>query len=249
MFSNRLIFEPCARVRNTFYRCDSKFYLDEILSMYEDHDTNAVIYTDGNYCTWYLLKNRDLKKVATITIHLQNQFKEGGQSQNRLLRLRMIQRNNNLTRLAEKTIELLYDKTANCQKSVNIIFCGPAEFKIELSEHKLISQFFTNIHILTMSDMNYELLIDYTNKIVDPAEYEITKYLQYMINTADSKLVFGQDIKQSLEDCEIKTLYVHKDNEFLKDYIPLYKLEIIKVSASMINEFGGMIGIKFYYSE
>lgn len=246
MFSNRLIFEPNARARNTFYRCDSKFYLDEILSMYEDHDTNAVIYTDGNYCTWYLLKNQDLKKIENRTIDLQNQFKEGGQSQNRLQRLRMIQRNNNLTILAEKTVDLFYDKTKNCQKSVNIIFCGPAEFKIELSQHKLISQFFTNLHILTMSDMNYDLLIDYTDKIIDPVEYEIMNHLRYMIDTADQKLVFGQDIKQSLEECEIKTLYVHKDNEFLKDYVSLYKLEIIKVSASMINEFGGMIGVKFY---
>jgi peptide subunit release factor 1 (eRF1) len=246
MFNDRLIFEPVCKPNETFYKCDSKFILDEIVSMYDVHDTNGIIHTDGNYCTWYTLNNNNFTKIASKSIYLQNQFAGGGQSQNRLMRNRDIQREQNITSLAERTIEIFYYKDNSCQTVVNIIFCGPAEFKTELSEHKLIRQFFNNIHILNMSDINYDMVIDYVKTIIDPNEFEIIKRLRYMISMADAKLVFGLDINTSLELCEIKTLYVHKDHDFLKKYDPAYKLEIIKISSTMINEYGGMIGVKFY---
>lgn len=246
IFSDRLIFEPNERIRNTFYKCDSKFYLDEILIMYIDHDVNGIIYTDGNYCNWYALKNKDLKKISSKTVILQNQFAGGGQSQNRLARLRDIQREQNITALAERTVELFYDKKENCQKMVNIVFCGPAEFKTELSEYKLIKQFFTNVHVVTMADMNYDLLLETIEKFDDPTERMIVDTILYMIETADSKLVFGNDIQPAIESCELKTLYIHKNNDYWGNYEPNYKLEIIKISSDVINTYGGVLGVKFY---
>ena len=215
----------------------------------DNPDINGVIYTDGNYCTWYQLIDKDLRKIHTREVILQNQFSCGGQSQNRLMRLRDIQREHNLTVLAEKSVELFYDKETSQQKVLNVIVCGPAEFKQELSEHKFVQQFFgPSVRVVTMGgDMDYELLIRYVDQLDNPAEREMVQRIQYMIDMADSKLVFGRDINESLELCEIKTLYVHADSDFW-DILPKpsYKLDIIKMSSSMINDFGGMIGVKFY---
>jgi peptide subunit release factor 1 (eRF1) len=118
MFSDRLIFEPCMQVRNSFYRCDSKFYIDDIIQMYaEDHKINGIVYTDGEICVWYTLINNTLKKVTNDSINLQNQFKNGGQSSNRLARNREIQRDQYLTNLAEKTVSLYYDKNSNTSQN------------------------------------------------------------------------------------------------------------------------------------
>lgn len=252
MFSQHLIFEPRARPRKTFYRCDARFHLDEILDMYKNNnpDIYGVVYTDGNHCTWYNLIDKNLCKIYTKEVILQNQFSSGGQSQNRLMRRRDIQREHNLTVLAEKTVEYYYNKETSQPKVLNVIICGPAEFKQELADHKLVRQFFgSKIRIVTMSGvMDYNLLMNHIHQMADhdPREHEKVRRIQYMIDTADPKLVFGRDIDESLELCEIETLYVHKDSAFWDKPKPLYRLEIIKMSSKMINDFGGMIGVKFY---
>jgi peptide subunit release factor 1 (eRF1) len=250
MFSNHLIFEPKARPRKTIYKCDSRFHLDEIIDMYKNDnpDTHGIIYTDGNTCTWYRLIDKNLCKIHTKEVILQNQFSSGGQSQNRLMRRRDIQREYNLSVLAEKTVEIFYDKDTNQSKVLNVIICGPAEFKQELADHKLIRQFFqSRLQVIVMGGMmDYDLLIKFIHQIDDPREHEIVQQIRYMIDTADPRLVFGRDIDESLELCEIKTLYVHVDHDFWNKSKPLYSLDIVKVSSRMIIDFGGMIGCKFY---
>jgi peptide subunit release factor 1 (eRF1) len=217
--------------------------------MYKDHDLNGVIFTDGNVCTWFEHKNHSIKKIGSSTIHLQNQFKNGGQSTNRLARLRDIQREQYISSLSEKSVALFYDKENSKQKVKNIIFCGPAEFKTEMSEHKIIRRFFENIHIVTMgSDLNIQLLNETIDNIEDPREKANVAEIKRLISQADSRLVFGEDIQYMIESCQIKTLYIHKDSEYLSsNNIEIgYEIEIIKISSPIINEYDGIIGVKFY---
>lgn len=241
-----MIFEPHARVKNTFYKCDSKFYLDEILEMYKDHDVNGVIYTDGNECVWYELKSRDFRKIASKTIYLQNQFKNGGQSTNRLARNREIQRDQYIQMLAEKTVELFYDKKNNYQKVSNLMICGPAEFKVDLSAHRLILSFFKSVHNVTMGTLDQNIILQTIANLSDPVDKKNVDNIRYMITLADEKLVFGDEIKPMIENCELKTLYVHESLDIEKTLLPGYKLEFVKIKSDMINEYGGMIGVKYY---
>jgi peptide subunit release factor 1 (eRF1) len=244
IFSEKFIFEPKEKVKKTFYRCDSKFYIDEIINMYEDHEVNGVIYTDGSECIWYQLKGNNFKKMANINIYLQNQFKNGGQSSNRIARNREIQRDQYLLSLAEKTIDIFYNKDENKQTISNILFCGPAEFKIELSTHKLINKFFVNIQLVNMSLFNSDLIIESIKNIKDPSDIQNMTIINDMISMGDDRLVFGKEIKQMIEMCQIKTLYMHVDMKC--DFKPDYKLTIIKMKCDDINKYGGIIGIKFY---
>ena len=212
--------------------------------MYKDYDVNGVVYTDGNECVWYELKNKSFKKVAHRTIFLRSQFSNGGQSANRLARNRDIQRDQFIQLLAEKTVEVFYDKTDSREKVLNMLFCGPAEFKVEVSEHKLITSFFSSIHLVNMGRMDNDLIVEMSNKIQNPDDIENVNRIRYMIETADDKLVFGEDISLMIELCQLEILYIHKDLE-LKER-PVYKLKIVKISSDMINQYDGMIGVKFY---
>lgn len=249
MFSNKLIFEPSRRVKRSFYRCDSKFYLDDILEMYDDHVTDGVVYTDGKICGFYELTNQDLKKIDTCSLHLQGQFKAGGQSQNRLRRNREITRDHYLGKVAEQTVEIFYDKKQNRPKVQNLIFCGPAEFKIEASNKKLIRKFFDNqlVHIVNMAYLDYQILIDTVNGFDDPFEKETLELIREMIACANDKLVFGDEIVKSLNACQLETIYVHRDS--MSDFKKIklnYEPTIQEMTSEMINEYGGMIGIKWY---
>jgi len=110
--------------------------------MYKEHDVNGIIYTDGEECVWYELKNNSFKKLMDKDVFLRNQSKKGGQSANRIARNRDIQRDQFIQLMAEQTIKLFYDKMESYQKVVNIVFCGPAEFKGELAANRLITSFF-----------------------------------------------------------------------------------------------------------
>ena len=88
--------------------------------MYDDHTTDGIVYTDGKTCIYYTLRNNDLKKISTSSIHLQGQFKNGGQSANRLARIRDHTRDQYIGKLAEKSVELFYDKTNNISKITTI---------------------------------------------------------------------------------------------------------------------------------
>jgi peptide subunit release factor 1 (eRF1) len=256
------------KVKESLYRCDTKFHIDQIVGMYQgDHIINGVIYTDGKICVNYELKYQILSKLSSSTIHLQNQFKNGGQSANRLMRNREIQRDHYITQMAEKIILTFYDKDRNVPRVKNLVFCGPAQFKIEISEHKLIKSFFDveNIHLINMAEMDYNLLINTVSQFDDPDEKKVITEIRELIALADNKLVFGQDIVQSIESCEIKTLYIHRDhdtedlcknmceNEYQKQIVQMIKdpeinkrINVVKVSSHMIMEYGGLIGVRFF---
>lgn len=255
MFSNRLLFEPVIKINESFYRCDSKFHIESIVGMYRnDHIINGIVYTDGKVCVYYELKYGVLSKIMSSSIHLQNQFKNGGQSANRLMRNREIQRDHYITMMAERVIESFYDKKTNLSKVQNVIFCGPAQFKIEISQHKLIKSFFDeqHVHIINMSELNYDLLMDFIDKMDDPMEKTIIAEIRKLIAMADNRLIFGKEISQSLGDFQIETLYIHKDivDQSLMDLINnpeiSKRVKIIKISSHMITEYGGMIGVKYY---
>lgn len=237
-------------IKSSLYRCDSTFYLNDIIQMYtDDHTVDGIVYTDGASCTWYTLVNTDLKKITCDNIHLQNQFKNGGFSSNRLARNRDIQRDHYLTELAEKTVNIYYDKQNNKQKVTNIVFCGPAEFKKELSDHKLINTYFKHVHIITMSELNYQLIIDTITNYDDPTEIDTVEQIRNMIRVADDKLVFGDELSLMIRMRLLSTLYVHHEIQIDKLRTELdidYDIEIVKIKSNMIKDYGCVIGIKFY---
>jgi len=214
--------------------------------MYKDHDTNGVIYTDGKECTYYELINYNLIEKDSSSIYLQSQFKNGGQSANRLARNRDIERETYITHLAEKAVDIFYDKENNRKKVKKLLFCGPAQFKIEMSQHKLIDNFFDIVTVVNMADIDLKKIIDVVNSIVDPAEKKHLANINRMINFADNKLVFGDEIKGALDDCMLETLYIHIGNNFLENLELNYSPNIVKISSDVILQYGGMIGIKYY---
>lgn len=217
--------------------------------MYDNHATNGVIYTDGKSCVYYTLKNGDLSKVSTSSIFLQGQFKNGGQSANRLARIRDNNREFFITQLAEKTVTLFYDRDENRPKVDNIVFCGPAQFKVELSSHRLIKKFFDFIYTLNISDMsnnNYKQIQTFISNLDNHEEKKSIGKIKQLIALADDKLIFGDEIIPLLKSCQIETIYIHKsciDQLYTNlDYEPT----IVTVSSDMILEYGGMIGVKWY---
>ena len=213
--------------------------------MFQDHDVNGVVYSDGKECIYYEHKNDTLRKIATHTIYLQNQFRKGGQSTNRLARIRDIQREQYVKSLSDRTIDYYYDKSQNKSKINNIIFCGPAEFKTEISQQKELKTYFKNIHVLTMDELNIKLINDLINGLIDPKEEKYVDEIKQMIMLADDRLLFGDEIIDGIKNCIVKRVYIHNDSKLLDNVNLSYDVQIIKIKSNDIKDYGA-IGIKFY---
>ena len=62
-----------------------------------------------------------------------------------------------------------------------------------------------------MARLDYDLVLETFDNLGDPNEKEILDKIREMIELADDKLVFGDEIQKLLEGCQLATVYVHKD--------------------------------------
>jgi hypothetical protein len=98
-----------------------------------------------------------------------------------------------------------------------------------------------------MGELNYNLIIDTISKLDDISEIDIIDQIKYMIEFADDKLVFGDDIFEMINMKMLKVLYIHYNIHIEKlNLTKDYSFEIVKIKSDMITDYGGMIGIKFY---
>jgi len=256
IFSGCLIFEPPMKVTKAIYKCDNKYHINDIIDMYDNHDNHGIMYTDGEKCVWYKLQNNIFTKMKEIKFKLQNQFKCGGYSANRLARNRDIQRNHYITEISKITIDIL--------KKINpkiMLLCGPGIFKVEVMTHILekgnIWSKNINIKSLTICDDDFGKMCDMIKDTIynidnDNHKNDFEK-IQDMITMADDRLVFGKDtIMKGLNDQIISTLFLHTDYLFDNDIdignlmTKCKKLTIIRISNMSILDYGGIIGIKYF---
>ena len=255
IFNNILIFEPKFPVKISSYKCDNKFHIEEIILMYDNYDINGIVYTDGEECIFYELKSKYFKKILSCSIYLQNQFKAGGQSANRLSRNRDIQRYEYVSLMAERTVELFYDKNSNISKIKNLIFCGRAQFKNEIKDHKIIKSFFNNINVnaVTMDDLNFNIILEYIDNLNDPLEMQHINNIQYLLRMNSDKLLFGEEIISAILHFELETIYVSNNSDKLKEIKDImkknnidYSINVIMIKSNFLEIYDNIIGVKFY---
>ena len=127
-------------------------------------------------------------------------------------------------------------------------------------EHKLIGSFFKDItHSLIMGgQLEFKKLLDYVSDLEDPLEKKHIKDIKLLLELADSKIVFGDQIEPLVKVCQLETLYLHKSNLINKNGQSLnideyktnmgieYDLKIKLLKSDFITEYGGVIGVKWY---
>ena len=246
MFSDRFIFEPPKPIKRSYYRCDVRFHIDDILDMYNDYNDDGIVYIDGKTCSLYKHNNGYYTKVFDSDIRLIGKFKNGGQSQNRLMRIREENRDYFISETIENVIKTFYDKKNSECKVVNLIVYGPGNLKSDIIKSKLLKQYFNNIHELTLNFMDYDKVSEFINNIDDPSEKIHIDDITQLIDTADDKLVFGDDIWKLIDECQLAKIYIHNTILKINDMKLKYSPDIIKLSSNKIMQYGGIIGIKWF---
>ena len=251
VFDSQIII-PVKKISKSDYMCDTKFHLDQILEMFEPEICVGVIIVSGSCSLYYNMyktgNHIERVLIKQNKIQLQKRQKKGGQSAQRIGRIRDEKENGYIKSVAEKSIEL-FARDDQCK---GIIVAGPAEIKYKLVENELFQDFFKEkiFEIITTSEINETtiLSIPFPKYESEECKRSVQSIIE-LIRNADDKLCFGNDIYHELTNCSIEYLCIDYSidkkiidhiNEINVGNAKIYLCNIL--SKTNIN----MIGVKYY---
>jgi peptide subunit release factor 1 (eRF1) len=224
-FHNSMIIEPPKKINKVYYRCCKQFNLDTISEMFKNETKIGIILISGSGYKFYVIiktgSHLDVRCLDDGTIKLQKNQKKGGQSAQRIERIKNEKDNNYIKKVSEKAIKsfMIVDKSrANID---TIILSGPASRKKELYNNSTFKQFlgpyvskFVNtreidkVNPLTIYNKSLDVILNQHDKNV----MKLVGDIEDLINIGSDKLIFGIDETISnMESCMIKSLLINSN--------------------------------------
>jgi peptide chain release factor subunit 1 len=261
---------PEVKINRTVYRCDTKFYLEPLLVSNTVPIKIGVILFSGETLKIYIgtihMLDTDneivnFKEVYKNGIHLAKKQKKGGQSAQRIGRIREEVEHSNVIKSSEKIIEYLVKDT--CLLVECVALAGPAELKNKLIETPLMRQYINSslLEVVTTEEIDnqtvYTVYKEIKNSIkinsVQNKEMEsVIKLVETYINNGDDILSFGLEETYDLLNSSLLKIVIVTE-ELSKEYIKIVEDQCINHNVQFINvpkyTFGkgiDIIGIKYY---
>ena len=212
---------PPKPVKQTTYKCDSRFHTNELREMLVEDETFGFIITDGNGSLFGTV-NGDSKKVLNkFTTELPKKHGKGGQSAARFGRLRMEARHNYIRKVCELTTN--YFITDNKPNVTKLILAGSADFKDEVRASHLFDQRLKQIvHNKTFDvsnggDVGFNETIKQSSSLMGDIklvrEVKILSRLEKLLMDNSEKTTLGvKNTINVLEMGAIETLIVWEDH-------------------------------------
>lgn len=255
MFStDTVVFNPPNPIGKFFYRCDRKFFLDDLVKLYDLHEDYGIVLISGKRCEFYLHNKTNTKLLKAFDECLPNAHKAGGSSSARFGRIH----DEKVARYAKKIAEymLQYYITDNQLICKGIIVAGPAEMKQLVSNTDLFIQHFKKHLLATLT----------ISEITDQSIYQVIKMADSVIKVSDIDIIntFGQLLHNSdlivfghrqtldafylghLDKILVSNNYVDKKSIIgteTKTHIHIIN------SPEFIAKYGELVGIRFYANE
>ncbi len=261
-----IIFEPIKPVTKTFYYCDKKFHIDDIVQIYKNEELEKnkniknksdywVVFINGDcYSIYQITKSSvyyDYKNLYSESVSLAKRHNKGGQSALRFSRLRDESENNYIKKVAEKTICIVKQNKVNISNDTKLIIVGNADKKNLLEEHELIQSNFKKIYTITVDSISSEstnnLINNPIKKLIGEIEInQANKYIDWIndqIQTNIDTLLFGlNDVIKNIN--QVKKIY-YLETLNIPDLIKSNKIELVPLKN--IDQLGiDVIGIKHW---
>jgi peptide chain release factor subunit 1 len=264
-----VIFEPIKKINKNIYRCDKRYHIDSIIEMYEDEYKFGVAMLTGKEYRMYIITKSGIhiepKLIASDGHEMQKQTKKGGQSAQRIGRIRENKQALYVKKLSEIMVNTYMNETnTKCIVDQGLIILGCGSIKNEVKKDKLFRQYFSDKIIATIDTpgINDKLIHDilsndkYNDYFVPIHEKHdgIIKQISDDINIGNvDKLVFGYDnIIKLLDENQLICIVIY-DKHIHKNKITQMidennsKCMIIPSNDHLIRTFDGCVGIKYFH--
>lgn len=234
------------------YLCDKCFHTDLIENLYQTYDDYGVLYLDGCEYSFYVLNGSELYEVTKTTRkRLPRTHKRGGQSQNRIARLRQEAINVYLTKINEASVDLFIDEATSLPKIKGLIIIGAGNKKDQFT-HKLDPRLSTIVLSVVTSDH-----LD-TDTVVQIVDESISRHNERIIKNVladNTRLEYGhKEVLAKLDDGLLETIIITQEklDELTKMQIDIkQKSQDVSCQIHIINNYdvqqmGGIIARTWY---
>ena len=235
---NEMVIPPLP-IKTNYYRCDKLFHTEIISPLFETYDTYGYLAITDKVVL-FTVKGSQVNVLSKFNFDLPTDTGRGGQSANRLHRIRMEKREV----LKDKIIDLVIEKAKQI-KSLIISGCAelPKEVKEILeSDSRWILPILGLIKIagrdpITETIEGGKNLIEYKN--IDDEKKHIT-YIDKLLQTDTERLVFGREnILKYDQEKKLEVVYSERKEENILSNV------IILSKTGYLKKFDGIIGITY----
>jgi peptide subunit release factor 1 (eRF1) len=253
MFSECHVFEPPNKVNKFYYKCDKVFHLEDLLKLYVEHDTYAIVLISGKRTDIYSYSQNSTKFIKSIKVELPNQHKTGGSSAPRMGRIR----DEKIGMYIKTASELLFKQLVkeNIFQHLGLFVAGPGELKNQLQQDHLFVQHFQKhlLQVVTISEITERSVYDVIDVVSgslygDKVNTQILENFESLLldDYKMNLLVFG--IKEIFEQSdELEEIFIDEDSLHLLDGIILGKVKVtIMHDTTFVKKYGAMVGIRYY---
>lgn len=254
------IIYPIKKLQDSIYICDKRFALDSVLEMYKAELNIGVALISGHITHLYMVSKTgtfyDIKNIKTIKVDLQKRQKKGGQSAQRIGRIRDEKEDRYIKHIVDSILDSYLDLTIPIID--NIIIAGPSILKNKVIEIPLFAKNFQ--HLLLKVLETDEIKDNTIHNIITECEYDIennnsvnkdmanqVNNIKKLISDASDLLVFGEDkVLKKLNSYLLESIYVDYTiyDEFIK-LVPDTTIPINRCNLLFETEIP-IIGIKYY---
>lgn len=241
------IISPPLPIKYNSYRCDSKFHTEIIESLFDIHKKYGYIVICNDTTSFVIVNGTQQKILTKVSGDLMTDTRRGGQSANRIARIRQEKRYDYKKRIIETAIQ--FEK----KNIEGIIISGNAELPYDI-QMLIINDSRINIPILGIvktSNTNLKEAINETISksyiVINQDNYNNDKEqinkVNNLIQTKPELVVFG--IQQ----------IVKADNLSILKYVVCYKNEYtdltcerieISTDLSLLNQYDRIIGVLYH---
>jgi len=250
------VFSPPHPVKKFFYRCDKKFHLEDLLQLYTNVETHAIVLISGKRTEYYEYSKNETKFLSAIDATLPNQHKTGGSSASRFGRIRDDKINLYAKKIIESMIRL-YIKN-NIFQCKGLIIAGPSSMKKIVMDLDLFDQHFAR-HLLKnlttteiVSDSIRQVILMAADVLTTDATEKniINDFEEKIKNTSTIDLIiFGtSNVISELLTSNLKEIYVADDYDDKETVLTSNTKTIIHLikSKEFTSKYGELVGIKYY---
>jgi peptide subunit release factor 1 (eRF1) len=258
-----VLFESPKKINISFYRCDNKFHLDDILDMFCNETLIGVCLLSGEELKIYNVSltgaHVEPKLIKKLEIKLPNKQKKGGQSAVRFARNADIVRNQYVNKYSENIVSsYMTENNTKCNVS-KIIIAGFGYMPDDVIETPLFQQYlkkylYKKLSINSINDMTVVKIIQDLNiGMTEDLSKSVDTEIKTLVEQNSNMLGFGKtECMEFLESENVAKLFVNTNliNRETRDILIRYQyLEIVESMSYQLELYGGWLCVKKYNTE
>lgn len=253
---------PPVKITKGIYLCDKRFHTQSIIELYQQPTLFGLVIISGDFAQLSLVKSFEktirIKPLYTNNIRLQKSQRKGGQSAQRIGRLREENHFNYISIVLERM-----NSTFDTHNIKGLFILGSSTKKEDLSSR--LNQKYRNLLLATLTSTSRpsqtEIIEKITPFINNIQNASINKQLTSLLDPNNELVVYGRkEVQRELKYHQLRKLIVH-GSVLDKKSVDVDKLKIVcddhntkliiininnDLSETFINGYGGYVGVKWY---